>query len=46
MNERYGYGTVTHESPGLDYADRLNWLQPAEDFEWRNRVWNEVKASN
>ena len=32
--------------PGLDYADRLNWLQPAEDFEWRNRVWNEVKASN
>ena len=46
MNESYGYGTVTHESPGLDYADRLNWLQPAEDFEWRNRVWNEVKASN
>jgi len=46
MNERYGYGTVTHESPGLDYAGRLNWLQPAEDFEWRNRVWNEVKASN
>ena len=46
MNERYGYGTVTHESSGLDYADRLNWLQPAEDFEWRNRVWNEVKASN
>ena len=45
MNERYGYGTVTHESSGLDYADRLNWLQPAEDFEWRNRVWNEVKAS-
>ena len=24
MNERYGYGTVTHESPGLDYAGRLN----------------------
>ena len=46
MNERYGYGTVTHESPGLDYAGRLNWLQLAEDFEWRNRVWNEVKASN
>ena len=46
MNQRYGYGTVTHESPGLDYAGRLNWLQPAEDFEWRNRVWNEVKASN
>jgi putative spermidine/putrescine transport system substrate-binding protein/spermidine/putrescine transport system substrate-binding protein len=46
MNDRYGYGTVTHESPGLDYAARLNWLQPAEDFEWRNRVWNEVKASN
>ena len=46
MNARYGYGTVTHESSGLDYADRLNWLQPAEDLEWRNRVWNEVKASN
>ena len=46
MNDRYGYETVTHESLGLDYAARLNWLQPAEDFEWRNRVWNEVKASN
>ena len=46
MNDRYSYGTTVFEAPGLDYADRLVWLKPPEDFEWRNRIWNEVKATN
>jgi putative spermidine/putrescine transport system substrate-binding protein len=45
MSAKYGYGNTTSVSEGLDYADRLNWLQPPEDFERRVALWNEVKAS-
>ena len=45
MGETYGYGATTVEVEGLDYADRLVWLAPAEDFNWRTEVWNEVKAA-
>lgn len=45
MSAAYGYGNTTSETEGLDYADKLNWLQPPEDFERRVSVWNEVKAT-
>lgn len=45
MTELKGYGNTTDESPGLDYADKLIWLRPVEDFDRRVQVWNEVKAA-
>ncbi len=45
MTAKNGYGNTTNESPGLDYADRLVWLRPVEDFDRRVSVWNEVKAA-
>jgi putative spermidine/putrescine transport system substrate-binding protein/spermidine/putrescine transport system substrate-binding protein len=45
MSAAYGYGNTTSETEGLDYAGKLNWLQPPEDFERRVEVWNEVKAT-
>jgi len=45
MTAKYGYGNTTSETEGLDYADRLTWLAPAEDFDRRTQVWNEVKAA-
>ena len=45
MTKKYGYGNTTSKTEGLDYADRLTWLAPAEDFNKRNRIWNEVKAA-
>jgi putative spermidine/putrescine transport system substrate-binding protein/spermidine/putrescine transport system substrate-binding protein len=45
VSEKYGYGNTTSESEGLDYADKLTWLRPAEDFAKRTEIWNEVKAT-
>ncbi len=45
VSAKYGYGNTTSESEGLDYADRLTWLRPAEDFNKRTEIWNEVKAA-
>ena len=45
MTEKNGYGNTTDESPGLDYADKLVWLRPVENFDRRVEVWNEVKAA-
>ena len=45
MSAMHGYGNTTDVSPGLDYADRLIWLQPVENFDRRVQVWNEVKAA-
>lgn len=45
MSEKYGYGNTTTVSESLDYADRLTWLAPAEDFTRRTEIWNEVKAT-
>lgn len=45
MTDLKGYGNTTDESPGLDYADKLVWLRPVEDFDRRVQVWNEVKAA-
>jgi len=46
LTELKGYGNTTSTSEGLDYADRLIWLAPVEDFDRRVEVWNEVKAAN
>lgn len=45
LNSNYGYGPTTVAAEGLDYADRLVWLQPVEDMDARVRLWNEVKAA-
>ena len=45
MTEKLFYGNTTNAIEGMDYAARLTWLQPPEDFDKRIRVWNEVKAA-
>ena len=45
VSEKYGYGNTTSESEGLDYAHKLTWLRPDEDFAKRTEIWNEVKAT-
>lgn len=45
MTEKYGYGNTTSQTEGLDYAGRLTWLAPAESFERRTELWNEIKAT-
>jgi putative spermidine/putrescine transport system substrate-binding protein len=45
LSAKYGYGNTTSEAEGLDYADKLTWLRPAEDFAKRTEIWNEVKAT-
>jgi putative spermidine/putrescine transport system substrate-binding protein/spermidine/putrescine transport system substrate-binding protein len=45
VSAKYGYGNTTSEAEGLDYADKLTWLRPAEDFAKRTEIWNEVKAT-
>jgi len=45
MSEKYGYGNTTTQTAGLDYADQLTWLRPAEDFAKRTEIWNDVKAT-
>ena len=45
MTDLKGYGNTTNDSPELNYADKLVWLRPVEDFDRRVQVWNEVKAA-
>jgi putative spermidine/putrescine transport system substrate-binding protein len=45
LSAKYGYGNTTSVAEGLDYADKLTWLRPAEDFAKRTEIWNEVKAT-
>lgn len=45
MSAAHGYGNTTAESDGLDYADKLVWLQPVENMQRRVQIWSEVKAS-
>jgi spermidine/putrescine-binding protein len=45
MNKKSSYGNTTGESPGMDYSEKLSWLQPPEDFNKRVNLWTEVKAS-
>jgi putative spermidine/putrescine transport system substrate-binding protein/spermidine/putrescine transport system substrate-binding protein len=49
ISQTHGYGNTTdgttNDAAGLDYSDRLVWLQAPEDFERRTNLWNEVKAA-
>lgn len=45
LTAKFSYGNTTGDVPGMDYADKLSWLQPPEDFNKRVNVWNEVKAA-
>lgn len=45
LTAKNAYGNTTSETPGMEYADRLSWLQPPEDFNKRIALWNEVKAA-
>jgi putative spermidine/putrescine transport system substrate-binding protein len=45
MTARHRYGNTVDTSGDLDYADKLIWLVPYEDFTKRTDVWNEVKAA-
>jgi putative spermidine/putrescine transport system substrate-binding protein len=45
LTAKNAYGNVVSPTPGMEYADRLSWLLPPEDFNKRIAVWNEVKAA-
>ena len=49
LTEKSGYGNTTNtavnDAAGMTYGDRLIWLLPAENYEKRVQVWNEVKAA-
>ena len=45
LTERYRLGNTVTPSPDFDYADRLIWSEPVEDFTARNDIWNAVKAA-
>jgi putative spermidine/putrescine transport system substrate-binding protein len=48
LTNKAGYGNTTNvdvnKAAGFVYGDKLSWLQPAENYEKRVAVWNEVKA--
>lgn len=48
LSRRYRYGNVSdaeaNRAVGLDYADRLVFLDAPEDFTRRANLWNKVKA--
>jgi spermidine/putrescine-binding protein len=48
LTNKAGYGNTTNsevnKAAGFTYGDKLSWLQPAENYEKRVAVWNEVKA--
>lgn len=48
LSRRYRYGNVNdtgaNRAVGLDYADRLVFLDAPEDFTRRANLWNKVKA--
>ncbi len=45
MTTKHGYGNTVSNSAGLNYAAKLKWIVPYEDFAWRTDVWNEIKAA-
>jgi putative spermidine/putrescine transport system substrate-binding protein/spermidine/putrescine transport system substrate-binding protein len=49
LTNKSGYGNTTdveiNKAAGFTYGAKLSWLQPAENYEKRVAVWNEVKAS-
>lgn len=49
ISEKTGYGNTTNAEAnaaiGLNYSDRLVFLQAPEDFARRIELWNEIKAA-
>jgi spermidine/putrescine-binding protein len=46
VSKTHGYGNTTDAAvAGLDYGDRLVYLEAPEDFQKRTELWNEVKAA-
>ncbi|NWB29632.1 ABC transporter substrate-binding protein [Pseudomonas gingeri] len=49
ISEKTGYGNSTNEDAntriGLNYSDKLVFLQAPEDFGRRIELWNEIKAT-
>lgn len=49
ISEKTGYGNTTNSSAnekiGLNYSDKLVFLQAPEDFARRIETWNEIKAT-
>ena len=45
VSQTHGYGNTTDAASGLDYGDRLTYLEAPEDFTRRTQLWNEVKAA-
>lgn len=45
VSQTHGYGNTVDAASGLDYGDRLTYLEAPEDFTRRTQLWNEVKAA-
>jgi putative spermidine/putrescine transport system substrate-binding protein/spermidine/putrescine transport system substrate-binding protein len=45
VSQTHGYGNTVDAASGLDYGDRLTYLEAPEDFTRRTELWNEVKAA-
>ena len=49
MSQQTGYGNVTDAAAnaaiGMDYSERLVFLEAPEDYTRRQDLWNEVKAA-
>jgi len=45
MFAKYGYASTTAPAPGMDYASKLKWAHNPENYNKRQTIWNEVKAS-
>lgn len=43
---RQGLANTTSESPYLRANDRLKWLEPVEDVDRRNRLWERILAGD
>jgi putative spermidine/putrescine transport system substrate-binding protein len=46
MTKKFGYNSTTAKLEGMsdDYAGRLKWATPPENYAKRQQIWNEVKA--
>ncbi|HTO33340.1 MAG TPA: extracellular solute-binding protein [Pararhizobium sp.] len=44
LTTRFNLGNTVSESTDFDYASRLLWAEPVEDFTKRTDIWNAVKA--
>lgn len=45
LTKKTGWASTTAPAEGLDYASKLVWAKNPEDYNRRQNLWNEVKAS-